>query len=95
MWAYVAVLNGEPIAVAGVFRDKYMVAFSQMKDEMRGRKKDIVRLAHANMAAIKARGVKVIAFASDEPTSLSLIKHLGFVYEGHTELGEAYSCQAA
>lgn len=92
MRAFAAVLGKKVIAVAGVYRGvNHMVAFSQMKDEMRPRKKDIVRLAHVNMAAIKNRGQKVIAFADqNEMTAPSFLTKLGFKHVEHTADGEAY-----
>lgn len=94
MWAFVAMLDDEPIAVAGVLRSSYLVAFSEMKEAMRGRKKDIVRMACANMNAIRSRNLPVIALANkDEPTAESLMKHLGFVYLGSTPNGEVFSWQ--
>lgn len=91
--AFVAMLEGVPIAIAGVYRDtNYLVAFSQMKDEMRPLKKDIVRLARANMAAIAARGEPVIAFANkDEATAPHFLERLGFRHEGSSVHGEVYS----
>ena len=44
MRAYVAVLGDEVIAIGGVCRQEgHMVAFSEMKPEMREHKKDIIR----------------------------------------------------
>ena len=93
MRAFVALLDGRPVAVAGVYREKnYLVAFSEMKDEMRKRKKDIVRLARVNMQAIKARGQPVIAIANkDEVTAPSFLTKLGFTHVGPSLVGEAYT----
>jgi len=95
MRAFVALLDGAVIAIAGVYKDPfYLVAFSDMKDAMRSRKKDIARLTRANMAAIEARARPVIAFAScKEANATAFLQKLGFRYEGTTVNGETYSWQ--
>lgn len=94
MIAMVAVLEGKVIAIGGVcFAGKVKVGFSEMKPEMRPRKKDIVRFAKLVMSRIKQYN-HVIVFANPEEKGAdTLIRRLGFEYQGRTAQGEAYLWQ--
>lgn len=91
-YTFAAKLEGRTIGLAGVYLDgSERIAFSDMKEELRSRKKDIIRLSRANMCAIRQRAKSVIAIANPkEPTSQTLMKHLGFEHIGTTHFGEAY-----
>ena len=94
MRAIVAELDGRVLAVAGTYRAKdHIYAFSEMKDEMRGRKRDILRMAAVTMPLVR-RHVQVIAFASKtEKSSQRFLKWLGFIHHGPSENGEVYLWQ--
>lgn len=89
--AVVGELDGEVVAIGGVYRDpQVMVGIAGLKDVMRTRKKDIVRMVRAGRIILQ-QYANVIAFASkDEQTADAFIRHLGFSYIGATENGEVY-----
>lgn len=76
--AYVAVVGGDVVAVAGIHHQKngLSVAFSDISPSMR--KKDIVKFGRAVVAAIKKRGKPVLAWCCNE-SSKKLLTHIGFV----------------
>ena len=94
MVALVALLDDEPIAVAGVlFLKEARVGFSEMKPAMRPRKKDIVRFALVAIELVK-RYNHVVVFANpNEPHSNALLTRLGLTYQGPNEQGEMYTWQ--
>jgi hypothetical protein len=77
---YVAVLDGEPVGVGGIFyADKIPVAFSQMKDVLRPRKKDLARCVRKMEGMIEAhKGPLFATVDPKEPTSPALLRRLGF-----------------
>lgn len=78
---YVALLDGKPIGVGGVFFHGHPVAFSEMKDEMRPRTKDKARAVRVLERLIAAYRCPVFAVAA-EPTSVLLLTKLGFSLTG-------------
>lgn len=74
---YVALLDGKPIGIGGVFYHGHPVAFSEMKDEMRPRTKDKARAVRVLERLIKGYKCPVFAVAT-EPTSIPLLTKLGF-----------------
>jgi len=67
MWGFVLVDGDAVVGISGVYADgNYRMVFSDMKDEIHARKKDIIRMAKVTMAAREARGKSVIAI--DSPT---------------------------
>lgn len=92
MRALVAELDGKVIAIAGTYHAKEQVyAFSEMKDEMRKRKRAILHMAALAMPLVY-RHPLVMAFASTtEKSSRRFLNWLGFKYFGPSELGEIYT----
>lgn len=81
---YVALLDGKPVGVGGVFWHGHTpVAFSEMKEEMQPRLKDKARAARLLESFVKAYRVPVYAVAS-EPTSVPLLTKFGFRLTGQT-----------
>lgn len=91
--ALVGVLNGEVIALGGVYRDNNaVVGIAGLKPPMRGRRKDIVRMIRATKELLQNYPV-VLAFADrNEPTADGFIRHLGFDYVRPTPIGDLYAC---
>ena len=89
--AVVGELDGEVIAFGGVYRDtENIVGVSGLKEAMRGRKKDIVRLVRAARKILQEYP-RVVAYASEqEGTADGFMKHLGFKHQGRTANGETY-----
>jgi hypothetical protein len=93
MRAWVAVLDGEPLAVAGIAyqsigQPPYL--FSDLKPEMRRHRKAIVRGARQMLAAVARPGLMAIAGEAGSPR---LLTRLGFVHVGTTPQGEIYQWQ--
>lgn len=91
MRAFVADLDGRPIAIAGLAYQPYgpPFLFSEMKPEMRRFPKAIVRGARTMLDAMK--GVPAFAVASTkEPRAAKLLARLGFVHAGTCGQGEVY-----
>ncbi len=87
---HVAVLDGKPVGVGGVYYDRgNPVAFSDMGEEMRGRKRDIVRAIRLLKQQFDASKASLLAIANrDEATSQNLLMRLGFQPTGReTEHG--------
>lgn len=81
---YVALLDGKPVGIGGVFFHGHPVAFSEMKDEMRPRTKDKARAVRVLEKLIKTYRSPVFAVAA-EPTSVPLLTKLGFTLTGRQE----------
>lgn len=81
---YVALLDGKPIGIGGVFFNGVPVAFSEMKDEMRPRLKDKARAVRVLERLLNKYRVPVTAVAA-EPTSVPLLAKLGFELTGKEE----------
>ena len=77
-------LEENPIGIVGVYTyQEKLIAFSQMKDEMRPLKKEIVRVIKFFMKFLIQMNAPIYAVASQqEPTSLELLPNLGFEYLG-------------
>lgn len=84
MRGFVAVLDGEPIGIGGIFYDSgAMVAFSEMKDEYRARKKDVARGIRLLCQMFDDLPGDVFAAANrNEPTAKALLTKLGFMNSG-------------
>ena len=84
---YVAMLDDKPVGVGGVFlHGRTPIAFSEMKEEMRSRRKDKARAARKLEEFIKGYRVPVYAVAT-EPTSVPLLSKFGFELTGQTAEG--------
>lgn len=81
---YVALLDGKPIGIGGIFFNGHPVAFSEMKDEMCPRTKDKARAVRVLQRLIEAQKSPVYAVAV-EPTSVPLLTKLGFALTGRQE----------
>ena len=86
-----AIKDGKVVGLGGIYREgNYLVAFTDMKDEMRESKKDVAkgcRMIH-NLIIKEKRAVYAVA-NNDEPTAAALLVKLGFVPTGRdTEKGE-------
>lgn len=81
---YVALLDGKPIGIGGVFFNGCPVAFSEMKEEMRPRTKDKARAVRVLERLIETYKSPVFAVAA-EPTSVPLLTKLGFALTGREE----------
>lgn len=92
MRAYVAVLDGKPIGIGGVFREEHMhVAFSEMKDEMRKYPKDIVRGYYKIFEIIQRYNIVYAIANKKENNARKLITRLGFkLAEINSEGEEVY-----
>ena len=87
----VAVEGDKVIGIGGLFYTKSnLIAFSDMKPEMRPYKKAMVKGCRIIMDMVKNAEVPVYAVAnSNEPTAKNLLKRLGFVNTGvENEFGE-------
>lgn len=81
---YVAMLDDRPVGVGGVyFINDQPWAFSEMKPELRPRRKDKARAVRLLERSIAAYRTPVHAAAS-EPTSEGLLTRLGFLPTGQT-----------
>ena len=94
MRAYVAVLDGEPIAVAGVAYDVRAQSgrvklFSEMKPEMRHHRKAIIRGARIMLENLGARGMVAVA-NPEEKHSRKLLSRLGFIPGAMTPQGQTF-----
>lgn len=90
--AFVAVLDGKPVAIAGVCyegRGRPPRFYSEMKPEMRPYRKAIVRGARLMLDSL--RGMHALAIASqEEPGSVRLLLHLGFKYLASNSQGDIF-----
>jgi len=81
-----AIKDGMVVGVGGIYREgPYLIAFTDMKDEMRESKKDVAkgcRMIH-KLIIEESRPVYAIA-NNDEPTAEALLVKLGFVPSGKT-----------
>lgn len=79
-----AIKDGKVVGLGGIYREAhYLVAFTDMKDEMRENKKDIAkgcRMIH-KMIIDEKRPVYAVA-NREEPTAEALLAKLGFVPSG-------------
>lgn len=91
MRAFVAVLNGQPIAVAGLAYERGRPAylFSDMKPAMRPYRRAIVRGARAMLAAMPRLPLLAVANC-DEPNAGRFLERLGFRWIATTARGEIF-----
>lgn len=94
MRAAVAVDNDEVVGMAGVYYqyDGVLVAFSDIKESMRKRKKDVVRLGRLVMQMIINRKIPVVALC-EEQQSYNILRKLGFEEFMTTERGRVMKWQ--
>jgi len=88
---YVAVLGGKVIGIGGIYYDYGVpIAFSEMTDEMRNRRRDKARAVRLLEDLIDAYGAPVFAVVEPgERTAPYLLAKLGFQPTGQfTERGE-------
>lgn len=84
---YVALLEGEPVGVGGIFwQGQTPIAFSEMKEAMQPRTKDKARAARKLEGFIKSYKVPIYAIAT-EPTSVPLLSKFGFTLTGQIAPG--------
>lgn len=79
--AFAAVLDGEPVCIAGALRDgERFVAFADIRPVMRERfVKTGLRMARRVMESYRALGVPLYALAAcDVPAAERFLLHLGF-----------------
>lgn len=75
---FVAVQEGRVIGIAGVYYDgPVQVAFSDMKEEMKKYKKDIIRGTRLVMQMIEKRGLTVYAECA-EGRAANFVRRVGF-----------------
>ena len=79
MRAYVSEIAGKVVGIAGVCRqDGHMVAFSEMKPEMREHKKDIIRGYRKLFEIIQGYNTVFAVANRDEKLAKKMIIKLGF-----------------
>ena len=79
MRAFVAVLDGQPIGIGGIFREEHMhVVFSEMKPEMRKYKKAILKISYLVCDIMKQYNVVYAVASKNEESATRLITHFGF-----------------
>lgn len=91
MKAWVAVLDDQPIAVAGVAYVRGMPPrmFSDLKPSMRAYRKAIVKGARRMLGAME--GITALTVADPSETgSRRLLERLGFEFVGHGHTGPVY-----
>jgi hypothetical protein len=83
--AVIARLDDKPVGLGGVYRvGKNMVVFSEIREEMRPYKKDILRACRMAMGIIK-RYTTVIAYPDpNQATADTFGNHFGFMHTGVT-----------
>jgi len=86
---YAALLNDKVVGIAGLsFEDKQMMLFSDMKEELRPYKKDIVRSIHIIGDMVEKTNYPIMAIASNtEKASERLLTYLGFAHNGYETPG--------
>jgi len=85
MRGYVAIIDDKPVGIGGVYYESgFMVAFSEMKPEMRSRKKDIARGIRMLTEMYDKLGPVFAVACKKEPTSYMLLAKLGFAPSGQT-----------
>lgn len=89
--AFTAVEGGDPIGIAGVYRDEgYMVAFSHATERLRRHPKSIVKLAKKMMTIVQ-RYPQVLAVADPSvESSTRAMLHFGFRHLSTSAHGEVY-----
>jgi hypothetical protein len=92
--AYVALLDGQPVGLIGIARNKtHARCFSEFKPELRRHLRcvTILRVIKKAMALVRESRVPVIAISQvDEPTSARILQRLGFRYLKASPIGDVY-----
>lgn len=82
MRGYVAMLDGRPVGLGGIhYYDGVPFAFTEMTDELRARRRDKARCFRKLEPLLRQFGGVLYAVAC-EPTSLPMLKRLGFFDTG-------------
>ncbi len=92
MRAYVAVIDGQPLAIGGVYyAEAGTFAFCQITDAMRARRKSIMRAARLVMGIVRQFPGPIYALCSrQEETAAAFLKRLGFEFMEPTAQGNVY-----
>ena len=92
MKAITAVLDGAPVGIAGIYFDRgRVVAFSEIKEELRRYPIAIYKAARIVREMIIKMNVPVIAIASPSVDGAGeLLHHLGFDHIDTSKAGEVY-----
>ena len=95
MRAIVAVEDGIPIGIGGVYRQaNHFVCFSEMKPEMRKHKKGILTVSRMVYEIIQRYNTVYAVASKNEKNSARLITHFGFVLvEINSDGEEVYVCK--
>jgi hypothetical protein len=90
MRGLVTLLNDKPVALMGVYMfNNQMIAFSEIKDELRPFKKAIARGVRLMMYFLHSLDFDIYAVASDkEMTAPKLLRKLGFEKTGELPNGQ-------
>jgi len=92
--AVVAVMDGKPVGIAGVKYERgALMAFSEIRNEMRPHRKAIVKGARMAVDMIRRIGAPVYA-VGNLPTSDELLRHYGFERVGESRDGGVYQWQS-
>lgn len=85
---WVCLIEGEPAGICGLYNhDGHPVAFSDIGERFRNRRKAIVRGIHLVRDMIEASPIPVYAKANpDAPTAPAVLAKLGFRPTGHDDL---------
>lgn len=90
--AYAGLLNGRVVALFGIYRTPdTFVAFCRGGSDIRRRKKDVVRIVRFFKELLQNYPVVVAWADRNEPTSHSLIHHVGFEFVRSTDKGELFT----
>ena len=81
----VALLKGKVVGIAGLsFENEQMMLFSDMKDEMRPYKRDIVKAIRIIGKMVEKALCPIVAVADNkESLSEKILTKLGFTFRGH------------
>lgn len=92
MRAFVGILDGKPVGLAGVYYHQgQVVAFSETKPEMAGLRHAIGRGALAVVALLRRMNIPVLAVAqNDIPGATAFLERCGFEHVETTCQGEVY-----
>lgn len=83
---HVALLNGKVVGIGGLsFENETMVLFSDIKEEMRPFKKDIVRSMRVLAKLVDSTNYPVVSIADKKEAGAEmLLNRLGFASSGHS-----------
>ena len=90
--ALVGLLDGKPVVLGGVYHDEgCTIAFSSIKEEVRGMKKDIVKFTYHVMNLISEHKNVIAITDLNIPGSGDFLKALGFKFGFTSEIGDVYT----